>query len=292
MTIRTRGRRLVSRLESLERFQAAEEPQEIHVIFGDGGWLGTVRLLRQGNQVLVTEPDEDAGRAPAARPDLERWTRFSRRLRSPRPLGDKASSHIARQTPSKAAVGHTRCPVPGPHPRPKTASEAETMSGGLLTERRSRDMRCRCFARGRARVNQGSIRQTNLSKNRCGPCPPYELLSLPGPLSAYPYFSRSRRAASTSFFNFVYTSSISTTAADPGAKPQSGFSVTRSGARCFKADSTRSTMSSTESSSPGWQLTQPRPISRFSGKRRNTDISPAPGAVNSIVMWSTLRRLS
>ena len=45
------------------------------------------------------------------------------------------------------------------------------------------------------------------------------------------YFSRNRRAASTSFFSLVATSSRQTLAADPGANPQSGFSVMRVGAR-------------------------------------------------------------
>ena len=41
---------------------------------------------------------------------------------------------------------------------------------------------------------------------------------------------------------------------------------------------------STESICPGWQLTQPSPISTFSDSRLKTDISPAPGDVNSMVM--------
>ena len=45
------------------------------------------------------------------------------------------------------------------------------------------------------------------------------------------YFSRNCRAASTSFFSLVATSSRLTLAADPGANPQSGFSVMRVGAR-------------------------------------------------------------
>ena len=45
------------------------------------------------------------------------------------------------------------------------------------------------------------------------------------------YFSRNCRAASTSFFSLVATSSRQTLAADPGANPQSGFSVMRVGAR-------------------------------------------------------------
>ena len=44
-------------------------------------------------------------------------------------------------------------------------------------------------------------------------------------------FSRNRRAASTSFASLVATSSRLTLAADPGANPQSGFSVMRAGAR-------------------------------------------------------------
>jgi hypothetical protein len=62
------------------------------------------------------------------------------------------------------------------------------------------------------------------------------------------------------------------------------LSVIRCGATCFSAASTRPTIVSAESICPGWQLTQPRPISMFSGNCLKTDMSPAPGDVNSIVM--------
>jgi hypothetical protein len=66
-------------------------------------------------------------------------------------------------------------------------------------------------------------------------------------------------AASPWFLSFVYTSSGSTVAPIPGAKPQSGFKVTRSGDTPPSATNarTRCMIVSTLSMQPGSQLTQP-----------------------------------
>jgi len=74
-----------------------------------------------------------------------------------------------------------------------------------------------------------------------------------------PNSSLSNRAASPWFLSFVYTSSGSTVAPIPGAKPQSGFKVTLSGDTPPSANNarTRCMIVSTLSMQPGSQLTQP-----------------------------------
>lgn len=59
-----------------------------------------------------------------------------------------------------------------------------------------------------------------------------------------------------------------TTAPDPGARPQSGFKVTRLGAKNCSAFRTRAAIVSAESTRPGDTSTQPRPISSREARRR------------------------
>jgi len=74
-----------------------------------------------------------------------------------------------------------------------------------------------------------------------------------------------------------------TAAPEPGAKPQSGLRVIRSRSTNSSALRTRLAMVSGESTCPGVTSTQPSPISKSWRKSRKTVMSPASGAVNSMV---------
>ena len=79
---------------------------------------------------------------------------------------------------------------------------------------------------------------------------------------------------------------------EPGAEPQSRFRVMRSGARNLSAVRMRSSVILGGSIFPDARSTQPRPVLKSSRSALNTVMSPACGAVNSIVKSRTLRQVS
>ena len=56
MMIRTRGRRLVSRLEGLERVYDTQGPRVLRVIFEYGGEPTIVTIFRDENRTEIIEP--------------------------------------------------------------------------------------------------------------------------------------------------------------------------------------------------------------------------------------------
>ena len=110
MMIRTRGRRLVSRLEALERVYDTRGPRVFRVIFEYGGEPTIVTIFRDENRTEIIEPpppDDDpdefygAGEstetlnvAPAPQPDDETPSSF--------PVGANASLSIRKGTACRA----------------------------------------------------------------------------------------------------------------------------------------------------------------------------------------------
>ena len=108
--VRTRGRRLVSRLEALERVYDTRGPRVFRVIFEYGGEPTIVTIFRDENRTEITEPpppDDDPDEfygacesteeldvAPAPQPDDETPSSF--------PVGANASLSIRRGTACRA----------------------------------------------------------------------------------------------------------------------------------------------------------------------------------------------
>ncbi len=170
MMIRTRGRRLVSRLEALEHVYDTRGPRVFRVIFEYGGEPTIVTIFRDENRTEIIEPpppDDDPDEfygaceeahpvAPALQPDDETPSSF--------PVGANASLSIRRGTACRAH-NPTRSRN---DPRPFRAARVSKRSSHAIPHRGN----LRHAKTSRARETEPQPSGSGpAAENRAEPCP-------------------------------------------------------------------------------------------------------------------------
>ena len=172
MMIRTRGRRLVSRLEALEHVYDTRGPRVFRVIFEYGGEPTIVTIFRDENRTEIIEPpppDDDPDEfygaceeahpvAPALQPDDETPSSF--------PVGANASLSIRRGTACRAHNPTRSRNDPRPFRAARASASGPVMpyhTAGTYVMRRPRELaklsRSRQAAGPQPRTGQSRARQ-------------------------------------------------------------------------------------------------------------------------------------
>ena len=162
MMVRTRGRRLVSRLENLERLYCPQGPRELRVLFDYGEDEPTiVHIFLDEHRTEITEPpppDDDPDEfygacesteeldvAPAAQPDDETPSSF--------PVGANASLSIRKGhgMPCPQPDPRSKWPAPLPNRDHRTSPARRRPRRILRRLRKYRGARCRARTPARRR---------------------------------------------------------------------------------------------------------------------------------------------